>query len=260
MREIISPVLIRALCLVDDYHNDHNPNEAKVRLISNKLISGSSGDGPIDFVLSYLHFLITIGEAKDNNILSGLYQNLVQQHNALESLANKIIGFSVVGNERSQKFNQVMSLLRNYGTYGITSTGKEWMFSRTIPYSPGHVKARVFKSQVYALFVSSTATEIEKVAMKAQVGVLLRLIVKMIFNQIEAIEKNQNTNLNIKTLQTLLDSREYSSKVIAEDVLRYDESGLDEYDDENHGYEDESDDEYEDDESDGIQTKRTRYD
>jgi hypothetical protein len=228
MRELISPVLVRALCLVDDI-NDH-ANETKVRLICEKLVSGSSGHGPIDYVMSYLHVLIVIGEAKHKDILDGLYQNLVQQHNALESLADKIVGSSTVGSKRSFKFVEVMSSLRHLGTYGITSTGREWMFSRTVPDSLDASKVKIFKSQIYMLTASPIATVEEKQAMKAQVNILLRIIVKMIFNQKAAI--NDYKSLNITNLQTKIGAEEYNSQVIATDALKSDESD-DEYATEN---------------------------
>lgn len=143
MRELISPILIRALCLVDDISNG-KANENKVRLICEKVVSGSSGHGPIDYVMSYLHVFIVIGEAKHKDLLAGLYQNIVQQYNALEALADKIVGSSTIGSKRSREFVQVMSSLQTLGTYGITSTGKEWMFSRTTPDSKDPSKVKIF--------------------------------------------------------------------------------------------------------------------
>jgi len=221
MRELISPVLVRALCIVDDF-NDH-ANETKVRLICEKLVSGSSGHGPIDYVMSYLHVLIVIGEAKHKDLSAGLYQTLVQQYNnALESLADKIVGSSTVGSKRSHDFVEVMSSLRNLGTYGITSTVKEWIFSRTIPDSQDTSKVKIFKSQIPTLTASPIATVEEKEAMKAKVNILLRIIVRMIFNQKSAVDGNKE--LNIMNLQTKIDSEEYNSLVIAIDALGFDES------------------------------------
>ena len=108
MRELISPVLVRALSLVDDFNGQ--AHKTKVRLICDKLVSGSSGHGPpIDYVMSYLNVLIVIGEAKLKDLLGGFYQNLVQQYNALESLADKIVGSSTVGSKRSHDFIHTVS-------------------------------------------------------------------------------------------------------------------------------------------------------
>jgi hypothetical protein len=95
MRELISPVLVRALCLVD--HRNGKRNETKVRLICEKPISATSGHGRADYVLAYLNVYIVIGEAKHKELMEGPYHNLVQQCNALESLADKVLGSAVVG-------------------------------------------------------------------------------------------------------------------------------------------------------------------
>jgi Na+-transporting NADH:ubiquinone oxidoreductase subunit NqrA len=159
MRELISPVLVRAFCLVDDL-SDH-ANETKVRLVCDKLFSGSSGHGPIDYVMSYLHALNVIGEAKHKDLLDWLYQN-----------------------KRSYEFVEVMSSL--------------------------------------TVTVSPISTVEEKQAMKAQVNILLRIIVRMIFNQKAALDDNKS--LNIMNLQTKLDAEDYNSQVIATDALKLDES------------------------------------
>ena len=219
MRELISPVLIRALCLVDDYNE--RANTTKVRLICEKVISGSSGHGPVDYVMSYLHVLIVIGEAKHKDLIAGFYQNLVQQQNALDSLADKIVGSATVGSKRSHKFVEVLSSLRGLGTYGITSTGKEWIFSRTVPDPSDATRVKVFKSQSYALFASATATAEEKLAMKSQVIVLLRIIVGMIFNQKAAIDGNHVINNN--ELQTKIDAEEGIAQEIAMGAAEFEE-------------------------------------
>ena len=221
MRELISPVLVRALCLVDDF-NRHT-QDTKVRLICEKLVSGSSGHGPIDYVMSYLNVLIVIGEAKHKDLLDGLYQNLVQQYNALEFLADKIVGSSTVGSKRSHDFVQVMSSLQNLGTYGITSTGEKWMFSRTEPDSRDASRVKIFKSQIYALTVSPSASSSEeKLAMKTQVRVLLRVIVGMIFKQKTAVDDHET--LKNRDIQTKIDAQERNSQIIAADALGIDES------------------------------------
>ena len=58
--------------------------------------------------------------------------------------------------------------------------------------------------------------------MKAQVNILLRIIVRMIFNQKSAVDGNKE--LNIMNLHTKIDSEEYNSLVIAIDALGFDES------------------------------------
>ena len=92
MRELISPVLLGALSLVESQNAD---SSGTVKLICAKQIYGSSGNGPVDCVLSYKSVHIVVGEAKRGDLGAGFYQNLVQQLSALESLADKILPFKL---------------------------------------------------------------------------------------------------------------------------------------------------------------------
>ena len=225
MRELISPVLVQALCLVDDHNGGRN--ETKVRLICDKLISGTSGHGPVDYVLSYLNVYIVIGEAKQRDLLKGLYQNLVQQCNALDSLADKVLGNAVVGVKRSRDFTTTLADLRGMGTCGITSTGKEWLFSRT-ERNPSSNSSRTIirKSETFALTVSSTATDPTRLAvMLPQVRVLLRMIVHMIVTQKAAVDRYPE--LKDSTLQTRIDAEESATQEMARDVLELHDSNDD---------------------------------
>ena len=216
MRELISPVLIGALCLVDDINE--RSMETRVRLICEKLISGTSGHGPVEYVVSYLNVYIVIGEAKHQELLNGLYQNLVQQCNALESLADKIVGSAVVGVKRSRDFIDIYADLRNsLSTCGITSTGKEWLFSRTEKDPSDASKVIIRKSPIYMLTAAPTATITEIAAMKTQVRVLLQLIVHMIVTQKDAV--NSHPRLNTRPLQSRLDSEEKDAQIIAQEAL-----------------------------------------
>jgi hypothetical protein len=220
MRELISPVLIGALCLVDDY-NDRK-NETKVRLICEKVISGTSGHGPVDYVFSYLNVLFVIDEAKHNDIINGLYQNLMQQCNALESLADKVVGSAVVGDKRSRDFFDTYENLRNMSTYGITSTGKEWMFSRIEKDPTDGSKVIIHKSPTYYLLASATATNpTELSAMKTGVCSLLRRIVHMIVTQKAAVDSHPS--LKDITLQSKINAEDTVTPAMARDVLEPDD-------------------------------------
>ena len=185
MRELISPVLIGALCLVDD-NKEFPPT---VNLICEKLISGSSGHGPVDYVLSFMNVLIVIGEAKHKDLLQGLYQNLVQQTNALESLTDTLIGIESVGCKRNRDFVEMYARLQSLGTCGITSTGKEWMFSRTYKSSDDNV-VMIEKSETFPLTTSSDPAHANM--LKREVDTLLRMIVDMVLKQKVAVNKQEN--------------------------------------------------------------------
>jgi hypothetical protein len=79
------------------------------------------------------------------------------------------------------------------------------MFSRTTPDSKDPSKVKIFiKSQIHTLLVSTIATVEEQLALKAQVKILLRIIVGMIFKQKVAIEDDKS--LNSMTLQTRIEA------------------------------------------------------
>jgi hypothetical protein len=156
------------------------------------LISGVSGHGPVDYAMSYLNVLIVIGEAKHKSLLEGLYQNLVQQWNALQSLADKMVGSATVGTKRSREFIDTMSMLRDIGTCGIASTGELWQFSRIRPIANDNTKNRVEKSQEMSLTIrgSSDNEAGTLVNMKMQVDHLLRTIVHMVMSQKSKINEH----------------------------------------------------------------------
>ena len=169
----------------------------------------------------YLNVYIVIGEAKHKELLEGLYQNLVQQCNALESLAGKVLGSAVIGDKRSRDFIETFADLRGMATCGITSTGKEWMFSRTERDPTDSSKVIIYKSQSYVLTASSTATDpTELAAVRTQVRVLLRLIAYMIVTQKAAVDGHPG--LKDITLQTRIDAEERATQEMARDVLELD--------------------------------------
>eukprot|EP00981_Chlorochromonas_danica_P013563 scaffold6514_cov312-Ochromonas_danica.AAC.1 len=214
MRELISPILVGALCVVDDYN--HNDDDTKVRLICEKLISGNSGQGPVDYVLSYMNAYIVIGEAKHAQLLEGLYQNLVQQRNSLDYLAEKMVGSAVVGCKRSREVAQALDNLGSMITCGIISTGTEWMFSKIERDPLDSSKFTAYKSACYNLTLSPivTSSSAHLAALKCDVEVLLRIIVSMILTQKKAVDKH--SSLKEAKMQTQLEAEEVALLAEAE--------------------------------------------
>jgi hypothetical protein len=220
MRELISPVLIGALCLVDDHNR--REDKSKVRLICEKLISGISGHGPVDYVLSYLHVYIVINEAKHPTILDGLFQNLVQQCNALEYLADNILDSSLVGSKRSRDFLDTYADLRNLQTFGITSTGKEWIFFRTEKDPSDSSKVISTRSPRHSLTVTP---DFKRATLESQVHTLLRLIVHMILTHKAAVD--DYSALKDKRLEEKIKNNEKESEEMARSVLELDDEDSD---------------------------------
>jgi hypothetical protein len=176
LRELISPVLFGALSLVDD-----DPSEEGVKLICEKIISGNSGQGPVDYILSYKSVYIVIGEAKKCDLMEGFNQNVMQQWNYLESLADKCLPLALSGSKRKHDFETQFRGLINLGTYGITSTGYAWMFSRVEAAPEGYSHpVIVHRSETYDITFFHQDTNNQIAIIDQQVGVLLRIIVHMI--------------------------------------------------------------------------------
>ena len=139
---------------------------------------------------------------------------IVQQYNALESLADKIVGSSIVGSKRPHDFFEVVSSLRKLVSLQQAMNGRLQELNR-IPEMPP--ESRSSKSQIHVLSVSRLASVEEQLAVKGQVKVLLRIIVGMIFNQKTAVDGNKS--FNIKDLQTSIDAQEIHSHVIVKEAL-----------------------------------------
>ena len=129
------------------------------------------------------------------------------------------MGSAVVGVKRSRDFIDIYADLRNsLSTCGITSTGKEWLFSRTEKDPSDASKVIIRKSPIYMLTAAPTAATITEIAaMKTQVRVLLQLIVHMIVTQKDAV--NSHPRLNTRHLQSKLDSEEKDAQIIAQEAM-----------------------------------------
>lgn len=187
MREFISPVLIGALCLTSA-NNAVSNKDTEVQIVAEKIINGSSGIGPVDYVMSYKSYYIVVGEAKSHNIIDGVYQNLVQQYSALETIANVKVG-GIFGTERKRKLNEFVGELEFLGTYGIVSTGWKWVFTRVQKDHNGHVRA--FHSAEYSITSPKPDySETALLSIKAQIRALLQVIVHIILSQKQIVDNS----------------------------------------------------------------------
>ena len=117
MRELISPILIGAMMLSADDH---------LKLICEQNIEGTRGNGPVDYVISFKSINIVLTEAKKEKVDVGVAQNIAQQVANREQLARKL--FNVVGMKRN--YDDLLSEISEVPTYGIITTGDEWLFTR----------------------------------------------------------------------------------------------------------------------------------
>jgi hypothetical protein len=235
MRELIPPILYGALSLVD-IQND-NPLE-RVQLICEKQIIGNSGYGPVDYIMSYKSVYIVIGEAKENDLDGGLNQNVMQQWNFLESLADKILPNTLSGKKRKVEFDTELRNLKQLGTFGITSTGSSWIFSRLENASEGSVDSViVHESDIYDLSLFHQEIDVEKrTVIDRQVEALLRIIVHMI--------RTQKTILSSNFSYLLSDDTQFRLKIADELEMRRGAEENQNQDAEFNENQDEVDDEY----------------
>lgn len=107
MREFISPLLVSALV-----------STAGVKVVAEKNITGSLGNGPIDYTLIYKNFNICVVEAKKEAIHQGVLQNVAQLVASREDYC--------------KRFKRKMDDIYDLPSSGIVTTGEGWIFVRYV--------------------------------------------------------------------------------------------------------------------------------
>ena len=113
LREFISPVFVSAVILADF-----------CKLVAEKQITGTLGNGPVDYVAEYCKFGVLLTEAKKEKPQLGVVQNLVQIAASREMFRGQVAG--------CKRFRDFADDTQNLPSSGIVSTGAEWIFSRYI--------------------------------------------------------------------------------------------------------------------------------
>lgn len=166
MRELISPLLIGAIMLSDDDN---------LKLSCEQNIEGELGNGPVDYVISFRSINIVLTEAKKEKIELGVIQNIAQQVANREQFARNLT--RSCGMKR--KYDDVLSEVVRFPSYGIVTTGDEWFFLR-------FCESNLIKSEKLTLDIK--LGERHDCRRKEDLLVLLRWIVGII--------KTQVTNIN----------------------------------------------------------------
>jgi hypothetical protein len=120
MREFISPLLVSALVSTSD-----------VKMVAEKNISGSLGNGPVDYTLIYKDFNICVVEAKKEAIHQGVLQNVAQLVASREDYCNR----------NKRKIDDIVDLPSS----GIVTTGEEWIFIR---YTKENGEWKIYRSNI----------------------------------------------------------------------------------------------------------------
>lgn len=180
MREFISPVLIGALrCVLDLCKQLYG--DTVLSLMCEKRIVGHHALGPVDYAIVFDCLDILLTEAKKRDLPMGIVQNLLQQRASQQMLANTLIDFNATGENRKRLFKEAFEEVAETASYGIASTGTQWVFSKT-KYINENV-TDVFLSDEIALDLSNLDA--------GKIKSLLSRIANMILTQIRDISKNK---------------------------------------------------------------------
>jgi hypothetical protein len=120
MREFINPLLVSTLMSTVD-----------IKMLAEKNVTGSLGNGPIDYTLIYKCFNICVVEAKKDTIEEGISQNIAQLVASREEYCH----------HSKRNIDEIVDLPSS----GIVSTGKEWIFIR---YIKEHSGWKLYRSNV----------------------------------------------------------------------------------------------------------------
>ncbi len=150
-REFISPFLIASIRIVSSYLK-WKQYASKLSLVNEKYVYGLKASGPVDYIimLDYLDIILT--EAKKETAREGIIQNLLQQHASLEFLSNILIDIDIVGLDRKRKFNETFEDIRlSFPTFGIVSTGSEWIFTKCVRQAEPKEKTKIYRSNTVSI-------------------------------------------------------------------------------------------------------------
>ena len=79
-RDFIGPVLVAAIILM---------NFSNIKMFSERKIVGKFGNGPLDYDIIYNQFHVCVVEAKKENLVQGIYQNIAQLVACRNNFENK---------------------------------------------------------------------------------------------------------------------------------------------------------------------------
>jgi len=115
MREFIVPILIGSIRLLGPF--------CEIKIKSDHYIAGSRGYGPVDLDILFHMYHIVVCEAKNGkNIIDVIPQNGAQL------VACREIYQRAISKKRKRNKAELSSELDKLKSYGIVSTGRDWVF------------------------------------------------------------------------------------------------------------------------------------
>ena len=173
VREHVSPVLSLAAIIAED-----------IMMRAEQKVFGLRGNGPLDYLFLYKKFPITMTEVKDEEIEKGVAQNDAQLVAGRQEykfhLQNHIPEFKELSKKRKYLEIDITSI----PSFGIVSTGRDWMFQR-LQEGP---QTTIYKSKVICInLISGNENEIENEMLE-----VVRHIVFILKRQKEAVNQHSD--------------------------------------------------------------------
>jgi hypothetical protein len=231
-REFISPYLIASIRIVAYYLKTKGYTNM-LSLVYEKYVYGLKASGPVDYIimLDYLDIILT--EAKKETAHEGIIQNLLQQQASLEFLSNILIDSDIVGMDRKRVFSETFEDIRlSFPTYGIVSTGSEWIFTKCVRRNVPSEKTKIYRSNTISITYNSNQTLLD---LEPTIRKILYAISNIMIVQIENVKEfdpSKKLKIEGKSSDVTINPIELLRMETAEGKeLRNEESAIDDIDD-----------------------------
>jgi len=162
VRELIGPILVAAAKIATD-----------IKLVCEKPIMGSRGNGPVEYAAVYKDYNVVITEAKKNDVTSGLGQNIAQIKAGREDYLRRVLG--------KRKIEDTAFDITTVPSFGAVSTAEKWVFTLL----SGHT---VYCSRAFAVIFSRSDAELQ-----SSMYDVIRQIVGILQAQKGAVDANEFT-------------------------------------------------------------------
>ena len=184
MREFISPILVTVVNLAIDYRStlsESSSDRSKLSLVCERVLLGMNAQGPVDYSILFDLIDLVLSEAKKKDLDTGVVQCLLQQRASQEFLVNVLIDLELNGESRKRKFEETFDVVSAIPTFGITSTGSEWVFSTIFIDSSGQTCV-VLSNTIQLDLARPDLTTVSN---------LVSRIVNIVLNQIEKVKESK---------------------------------------------------------------------
>ena len=178
----ISPILIGTLALYASFNTE---NKDPLQIACNEKVIGKVGGGLVDYVVTYKNMNIILTVAKRENISGGVQLNLHQQEAIRQEQERDLAYIEQNGSARKRKYNELLISWGKVPSYGIVSTGADWILLR---YWPGEVEdeKRLIRSEKMYLLLNEEAANEE--AREKQIRDLLQRIAGLLQALVHAVD------------------------------------------------------------------------